>query len=1038
MNDRGFSSDNVLSGEELIRRKLQYAKTKAKLVEFSTPREEYPEFKYDSDDLCFNAMYALSSYADAKLQSTIPDKDVRQKLKEAASFYDAASAEQDHKQFSDGFWLLAMASYFLLENFGSAAVASEHVMDSHYYGEMGARFYSLVQYLLKGTSPGEGLKLPNLIRYIEGDEVSLSLVYEEASTLLNLDNPESHLFGKVCYVAIGIATNFAASKWLPEFSALDKARWSSYLKSDGACRLLWQAQKSIGQAGAFKGENLFVQLPTGSGKTRSIQLLIRSMVFADKCKQAVVMAPLRALCSEIARDLERSLSDIVEVRQAADTLELDTWLEVQGVKPRILVFTPEKFAYVERHGGNLIATTDLFVLDEAHLIDDPSRGASYELTIAEIKQKNSKAQLVMLSAVVKNPEKIAKWAMGDSNSYVSDSDNPKTEKSLGIMSPNRTKLNFWDLEENSGENLEEILKSSEFFVPLKPKIQTLSLFGRETKERKFPDLDVKKSDPESRSRASRDLALYIAERVISTAPIAIFFPQAQSISKYYKRLRDLNNRGCELPHLASSCVSDEGQRISKLFDMHYGKGEGGNLFHDGILMGVLPHYHDLQGCLRQVVEDELESGNFKCVMCTSTLAQGVNLPIKYLVITGVKNGLAETKTRDFQNLLGRVARSGKFSEGSVLISDPSIFGHRGWRDYSRLLDDGQTEACDSAIARLFEDLHVEQDDADPIDISGSEIMNMMLEGLAHRDAFSLLEKYLTSYGLAVSEAKQRIAARAKTFAAIESYVSGMLEQKLDDVDAVRLCVNTFAYDNANDEIQDLLMRLFQAICETLEDDDHGLSVSAYSKTQMGVAKTELLVNWLQSAEGDDFLAAEDDQQRLLLICKAYRQCMGYGDEWLGYEALAYLTDMWMRGRTLEDMCREIEPLLERKPNNHKVEKVLGNDVSYELANFISCIADLLEPAFGDRVPANLQELLLLLHEKVKFGINTPLGCVICQEIFADRMAAKDLVEILGFPEEQTSDFLRMLMIRHRNEVENYFSNLPAYFTKRYNAWMSSV
>lgn len=472
--------------------------------------------------------------------------------------------------------------------------------------------------------------------------------------------------------------------------------------------------------------------------------------------------------------------------------------------------------------------------------------------------------------------------------------------------------------------------------------------------------------------------------------------------------------------------------------MHYGEGEGGNLFRNGILMGILPHYHDLQGCLRQVVEDELESGNFRCVICTSTLAQGVILPIKYLVITGVKNGLTEAKTRDFQNLLGRVARSGKFSEGSVLISDPSIFGRRGLRDYSRLLDDSQTEACVSAIARLFEDLHVERDGADLIDISGSEIMNMMLEGLAHRDAFSLLEKYLTSRGLTASKAKQRIAARAKTFAAIETYVSGMLEQKPDDVDAVRLCVNTFAYDNVDDEIQDLIMRLFQAICETLEDDDHGLAASAYSKTQMGIAKTELLVNWLQSAEGDELLAAEDDQHRLFLICKAYRQCMGYGDEWLGYEALTNLTYMWIHGRTLEDMCSELEQLLKRKPNNHKVEKALGKDVSYELTNFISCIADLLEPAFGNSAPANLQESLLLLHEKVKFGINTPLGSVICQEIFADRMVANDLVEILGFSEERSSDFLRMLMIRHKDEVESYLSNLPAYFTKRYKAWIHNV
>ena len=130
MNSRGSSNDNALSGEGLIRRKLQYAKAKAKLVEFSTPREEYPEFKFDSDDLCFNAMHALSSYADALLRSEVPDEETQRKSKQAASFYDAASIEEDHSRFSDGFWLLAMASYFLLENFGSAAVASEHVRDS--------------------------------------------------------------------------------------------------------------------------------------------------------------------------------------------------------------------------------------------------------------------------------------------------------------------------------------------------------------------------------------------------------------------------------------------------------------------------------------------------------------------------------------------------------------------------------------------------------------------------------------------------------------------------------------------------------------------------------------------------------------------------------------------------------------------------------------------------------------------------------------------------------------------------------------------
>ena len=1018
MNDRGFLSDNVLRGEGLIRRKLQYAKTKAKLVEFSTPREEYPEFKYDSDDLCFNAMYALSSYADAKLQSTKPDKDVRRKLKEAASFYDAASAEQDHKQFRDGFWLLAMASYFLLENFGSAAVASEHVIDSHYYGEMGARFYSLVQYLLKGASPGEGLKLPNLIRYIEGDEIPLSLVYEEASTLLNLDNPESHLFGKVCYVAIGIAINFAASKWLPEFSALDKARWSSYLKSDGACRLLWQAQKSIGQAGAFRGKNLFVQLPTGSGKTRSIQLLIRSRVLASACKQVVVMAPLRALCSEITRDLERSLSDIVEIKQAADTLELDAWLEVQGVKPRVLVFTPEKFAYVERHGSSLIASTDLFILDEAHLIDSPTRGAAYELTIAEIKQKSSSSQLVMLSAVVQNPEEIAAWAMGNSESYVSNDNIPKTEKSLGIID-NKFNLNFWDL---------GMLGKSEYFVPLKPRVQVLDSIGRDQKNRHFPALESE----DKRAVPSRELALYMTERVISTGPVAMYFPQARFINPFFLRLQELSRYSC----------NEEGQKISKLVDMHYGHTQRVNIFHDGILAGILPHYGNLQGCLRQVVEDEIESGNFKCVACTSTLAEGVNLPIKYLIITGVQNGVSTVKTRDFQTLLGRVARSGKYSEGSVLISDPSILDSYRTHDYGRLLDNRQSEACVSTIAKLLNDLPVERAGTTLAVIPGNDVVNMMLEGLAHRDASLLLIKRLMKIGLSISEARRCVASRLISFAAIETYVAGMLEQKSDDVSAVSLSVSTFAYASSDDTTKELLLKLFQAICETLEDQAQSLPISIYSKTQMGVAKTELLKQWLQSSDGGAFLGAEDDRHRIPLICKAYRLCMGDGDEWLDDVALSDLTNMWMLGRTINDMCKELKSnhtFRPRKgPNVYKVESAISYDISYGLANFISCIADLLEPVLGESVPANLQESLLLLHEKVKFGINTPLGCVICQEIFADRMAAKDLVEILGFPEEQTSDFLRTLMIRHRDEVENYLSNLPAYFTKRYKAWIRGV
>ena len=363
-------------------------------------------------------------------------------------------------------------------------------------------------------------------------------------------------------------------------------------------------------------------------------------------------------------------------------------------------------------------------------------------------------------------------------------------------------------------------------------------------------------------------------------------------------------------------------------------------------------------------------------------------------------------------------------------------------NYNRLLDDRQSEACVSAIARLFDDLHAERDGVTLAIIPGNDVVNIMLEGLAQRDVSSLLIESLTKFGLSISESRRCIVSRLIAFAAIETYVAGMLEQKSDDVNAISLSVSTFAYAGADDAMKELLIKLFQAICETLEDEAQSLPISTYSKTQMGVAKTELLKKWLQSTDGGALLVAENDQHRLPLICKAYRQCMGNGDEWLGDDALADLADMWMHSRTITDMCKELKAhhtFRPRKgPNVHKVEGALSYDVSYELANFISCIADLLEPALGDSVPANLQESLLLLHEKVKFGIDAPLGCAICQEIFADRMVSNDLVEILGFAEERSSEILRMLMVSHREEIESYLSDLPIYFTKRYEAWMRNV
>ncbi len=106
----------------------------------------------------------------------------------------------------------------------------------------------------------------------------------------------------------------------------------------------------------------------------------------------------------------------------------------------------------------------------------------------------------------------------------------------------------------------------------------------------------------------------------------------------------------------------------------------------------------------------MKEGHAKFVICTSTLAQGVNFPIRYLIISATQQGIEKIKVRDFHNLMGRAGRAGMHTEGSVIFSAPSIYDQRrsedeGWRwnATKNLLDPARTEPSRSSILNLFDE-----------------------------------------------------------------------------------------------------------------------------------------------------------------------------------------------------------------------------------------------------------------------------------------------------------------------------------------------
>ena len=174
------------------------------------------------------------------------------------------------------------------------------------------------------------------------------------------------------------------SSWslLPSSSGILDEEWESYLQSKMSIKMLWPAQRLIAEKGLLRGESSIVQLPTGVGKTRSIELIIRAAFLSERANIAIIVAPLRALCNEITMDMYKAFGNDVTINQFSDVLQNDFWnLFSEDIKRQILICTPEKLSYVLHHDPFFLSAIDLFVFDEGHMFDDGGRGATYELLV---------------------------------------------------------------------------------------------------------------------------------------------------------------------------------------------------------------------------------------------------------------------------------------------------------------------------------------------------------------------------------------------------------------------------------------------------------------------------------------------------------------------------------------------------------------------------------------------------------------------------------------------------------------------------------
>ena len=160
------------------------------------------------------------------------------------------------------------------------------------------------------------------------------------------------------------------------------------------------------------GRNTMLCIPTASGKSLvAFMGLVNQIMTRNVGSRGIYIVPLKALASE----------KLEELKQLGESLGLKIGLGI-GDAPNeakqiddcdILVCTSEKLDSLMRSKSEVLRRVSVVVADEFHLVNDSHRGPTMEINLARIRHLLPEAQIITLSATVGNSQDLANWLESD-------------------------------------------------------------------------------------------------------------------------------------------------------------------------------------------------------------------------------------------------------------------------------------------------------------------------------------------------------------------------------------------------------------------------------------------------------------------------------------------------------------------------------------------------------------------------------------------------------------------------------------------------
>lgn len=1029
---------------------LGVTRSKAKMYEYNIPDEHHIETSSDPSQLLILSIATLGEICSA-INSTDTSRERLAELKNdlqfSAQFFDSYLQSKLNEELDPYLILLASSSYYLCDLPGSSSVLINKLPQSCPYLDA-SHLEDLLHWLLKGnfatrfTDAREKYKInilslsSALLAYYNSGE-GFSDVENELSKLrtkaYDIGSDRELLFADVICAITSFRIRNSSWTLLPIYSGLAKDNWTEYLKKNGSIKELWPSQKLLGEQGILKDTSAIIQMPTSAGKTKSIELIIRSSFLSARASLAVVVAPFKALCQEIRSELVRnfegeliSIDGVSDVPQMDFTdFDLDGFLDLDFTSietDSILVLTPEKLMYILRQSPELAERIGLVIYDEGHQFDSGPRGVTYELLLSSLKSLIPKeTQTILISAVINNSQKIGDWLNGEDGINIDGANILSTYRTVAFAS---WKDSLGRLEFVEQENTDE----KTFFVPRVIEKYKLLPKARERNDKFFPD----KSDGKS-------IATFLGLKLVPNGSVAIFCGVKSSISSISKMAVDIYSRKLPIPSPRSYSDEDEVEKLSNLHLIHLGKTSNTTKCSR---LGIYCHSSNTPQGLRVAIEYAMQKSLIKFIICTSTLAQGVNLPIRYLLVTSIYQAGKIIKVRDFHNLIGRAGRSGMYTEGSIIFADPDVFDMKSSRDggwkwtaFKKILNFKNSEPCTSSILNILTPIK-SNDGKRYLNITPLEYLEHYLNSpkeLSNKliEFAKINEKLKFTIEGVLDQAEQK----ANIIASIEGYLLAHWDdtkQVFGEDGAVHLAQQTLAYGLSSDEDRKTIISIFDLIAKNIEI-HCPLEVErrAFGRTLFGLTQARTIKEWTIS--NVEFLERCTDEAQALDILWPFIYSQSKNKDLNKIESpdnLRSLVSEWIKGSPYHALsshlalsgAKYIWGTKRRVITNENTISACESGIAYDGTLILGSIIELLK-LIKPEIDQQLLDNLSLLQKKLRYGLSSSDEISFYELGISDRHISQALAKILP----KSNDPLNVRIKNSGADLKKCVSEFPSYY-----------